>query len=605
MEATYTLSLQGNIDVKLNNLIGSVNEACHKFGMLEDKTKVLQNTMAGFGNTIDSLYSKMSSLGATALRQVANDISSQKINSTTQFDEKSLHAAYNKVFAGVKQNETATTVVNSSGRDAEMLKSSESKSIGVETGDALNTLSVITAAADKLTLSVSNMEAVVVKSATLMEGMSNVVNTLNTGFSGFGNTILSAIEKPLFILNQQFQSMVSSIERIPALIENISQGNKVSNPFGEITAGMAEMFSLGGDLMSFLAQISSKFARFGKVGIILNVVSVIWELVDSLGVFSEKMVAVEDSYAKFTNLSAAFHVELSKQKSTAQDSFAAAMDATKGSEARAAAINKINEQYATFLPNLLTEKSTNGDLAVALQAVNVQIEAKIRAKFKEQALTETMKNVDEAEKALYISLAGFVSPDKLSDASNCLAQELQRYKEGTLSIDRVLGSVYTKYISNHQEAYIHISEELGEMFPVAENFEAAWGNYKKENTLINAMYNPPKPNNYRYTGIPDALSIDNINKPSAYDSFLSGFQKWTTATAASTMLFVPSLSTEATTMPQVSDRVQIGNTNKGIEMNKFCDSIVIQIDKADGKGYSQIQQEVELQLKKMLNEYEA
>lgn len=604
MEATYTLSLQGNIDVKLNNLIGSVNEACHKFGMLEDKTKVLQNTMAGFGNTIDSLYSKMSSLGVTALQQVTNDISSQKISITAQFDEKSQNAAYNKVFAGVKQNETVTTVVNSNGRDSEMLNSSEPQSIGVETGNALNTLSVITAAADKLTLSVSNMEAAVVKSATLMEGMSNVVHTLNTSFSGFGNRILSAIEKPLSILNQQFQSMVSSIESMPALIQNISQGNKVSNPFDEMTAGVKETLSLGSDLMGLVGKLSN-LSGFGTVGIILKVVSVVWELVDSLGVFSEKMTIAEESYAKFANLSAAFHVELSKQKSATQDLFTIAMDAAKGSEARAAAIKKINDQYATFLPNLLTEKSTNDDLAVALQAVNVQIEAKIKAKFKEQALTEAMKSVDEAEKALYVSLAKYVSEDELSDASNFLSKELQRYKEGTLSIDRVLGSVYTKYISNHQEAYIHYSEELGEMFPVAENFEAAWGNYKKENTLINAMYDPPKPNNYRYTGVPDALSIDSSRKPIAAESSMSGFQKWTTTTAASTMLFVPSLSTEATAMPQVSDSVQYGNSNKGIGLNKFCDSIVIQIDKADGKGYSQIQQEVEAQLKKMLDEYEA
>lgn len=611
MEATYTLSLQGNIDVKLNNLIGSVNEACHKFGMLEDKTKVLQNTMTGFGNTIDSLYSKMSSLGVTALQQVTNDISSQKISITAQFDEKSQNAAYNKVFAGVKQNETVTTVVNSNGRDSEMLNSSEPQSIGVETGDALNTLSVITAAADKLTLSVSNMEAAVVKSATLMEGMSNVVHTLNTSFSGFGNRILSAIEKPLSILNQQFQSMVSSIESMPALIQNISQGNKVSNPFDEMTAGVKETLSLGSDLMGLVGKLSN-LSGFGTVGIILKVVSVVWELVDSLGVFSEKMTIAEESYAKFANLSAAFHVELSKQKSATQDLFTIAMDAAKGSEARAAAIKKINDQYATFLPNLLTEKSTNDDLAVALQAVNVQIEAKIKAKFKEQALTEAMKSVDEAEKALYVSLAKYVSEDELSDASNFLSKEIQSFKNGAISIQQVVDNVSGKYrltdrtpIPNRQGITFYFPGEKQRITPIFQKFGMTWERNKKENTLINAMYDPPKPNNYRYTGIPDALSIDSSRKPIAAESSMSGFQKWTTTTAASTMLFVPSLSTEATAMPQVSDRVQYGNSNKGIGLNKFCDSIVIQIDKADGKGYSQIQQEVEAQLKKMLDEYEA
>lgn len=621
MEATYTLSLQGNIDVKLNNLIGSVNEACHKFGMLEDKTKVLQNTMTGFGNTIDSLYSKMSSLGVTALQQVTNDISSQKISITAQFDEKSQNAAYNKVFAGVKQNETVTTVVNSNGRDSEMLNSSEPQSIGVETGDALNTLSVITAAADKLTLSVSNMEAAVVKSATLMEGMSNVVHTLNTSFSGFGNTILSAIEKPLSILNQQFQSMVSSIESMPALIQNISQGNKVSNPFGEATSGMAEMFSLGSDLMGLINKLSTLFSGLGKAakifkvigkiakvaGPVLSAISWVMTVIDVLGAFSEKIQNIEGSYAKLTKLSAAFYVELSKQKSATQDLFTIAMDAAKGSEARAAAIKKINDQYATFLPNLLTEKSTNDDLAVALQTVNVQIEAKIRAKFKEQALTEAMKSVDEAEKALYISLAGFVSDDQLPEAYSYLSNELQRYKDGTISLMQVVNNLNAKYLKNPQDS-------KKSFLPLFFKYGLARRSYNKENMLIDAMYNPSYSNEFQKSSDPSGLSTHGITESKAYGINRYNLQPLkidTIAVSTNAMqprprLFMSLMSSlESTSMPQVSDSVQYGNSNKGIGLNKFCDSIVIQIDKADGKGYSQIQQEVEAQLKKMLDEYEA
>lgn len=73
--------------------------------------------------------------------------------------------------------------------------------------------------------------------------------------------------------------------------------------------------------------------------------------------------------------------------------------------------------------------------------------------------------------------------------------------------------------------------------------------------------------------------------------------------AASAMLAVP--NTEATTMPSVGDNAEYATNNKSITMQKFCDSIVIQIDKADSKGYDQIQQEVEAQLKKMLDEYDA
>lgn len=69
------------------------------------------------------------------------------------------------------------------------------------------------------------------------------------------------------------------------------------------------------------------------------------------------------------------------------------------------------------------------------------------------------------------------------------------------------------------------------------------------------------------------------------------------------MLTMP--DSEATAMPLAGDYGQYAGGGKSISLQKFCDSIVIQIDKANDKGYNQIQQEIEAQLKNMLDEYEA
>lgn len=110
-------------------------------------------------------------------------------------------------------------------------------------------------------------------------------------------------------------------------------------------------------------------------------------------------------------------------------------------------------------------------------------------------------------------------------------------------------------------------------------------------------------------GDKDTFNLNNINGlkgSTAYGAIISKLQPLKMATmtaAASAMLAVP--SSEATTMPQVGDNTEYAENKKNITMQKFCDSIVIQIDKADSKGYNQIQQEVEAQLKKMLDEYDA
>lgn len=115
---------------------------------------------------------------------------------------------------------------------------------------------------------------------------------------------------------------------------------------------------------------------------------------------------------KVTKSFAAMNAELSKSKAEAKDSFAVAMQAAEGTDARKEAVRKLNEQYGEYLPNLLSETANNNELTTALNSVNGQLERKLLNKFRDQALEEAMARANEAKTEILNWMLDEVDPGK-------------------------------------------------------------------------------------------------------------------------------------------------------------------------------------------------
>lgn len=103
---------------------------------------------------------------------------------------------------------------------------------------------------------------------------------------------------------------------------------------------------------------------------------------------------LEESNNKLSESYSSVTLEMNKEKSRLDAMKSAVTSAKKGSKERAEAINRINSEYRTYLPNLLTEKSSNEDVAAALYDVNKQLENKIKLQAKEKAMSEVNEKVD-------------------------------------------------------------------------------------------------------------------------------------------------------------------------------------------------------------------
>lgn len=91
--------------------------------------------------------------------------------------------------------------------------------------------------------------------------------------------------------------------------------------------------------------------------------------------------------------------EIDKERKSLEDLKEAAINAAEGSDERKRAIDKINELYGDYLPQLLTEKTSNEELETALTNVNTQLERKIKLQARENAEMDIQQHKMDAVKA--------------------------------------------------------------------------------------------------------------------------------------------------------------------------------------------------------------
>lgn len=90
--------------------------------------------------------------------------------------------------------------------------------------------------------------------------------------------------------------------------------------------------------------------------------------------------------------------EIDKERKSLEELKDAATKAAEGSDERKRVIDKINELYGGYLPNLLTEKTSNEELETALKNVNTQLEQKIKLQARENAEMDIQKHRTDAIK---------------------------------------------------------------------------------------------------------------------------------------------------------------------------------------------------------------
>lgn len=190
--------------------------------------------------------------------------------------------------------------------------------------------------------------------------------------------------------------------------------------------------------LSYAFKLNPVGAVTAGVGALVTVFTFLWKLFQKNKKAAEEASkaqrGVRDAYIEAT-------AQINKEKSALDKLGEAVFKAKKGSQERAAAINAINERYGEYLPNLLTEKSSNEDVARALHHVNLQLANKIRLQARENEEASIFENLTNSVKGATDSLGrlykkwNWINSDISAEGWQKITEAVQKYKETLLSGD--------------------------------------------------------------------------------------------------------------------------------------------------------------------------
>lgn len=143
----------------------------------------------------------------------------------------------------------------------------------------------------------------------------------------------------------------------------------MANPVGLVVAGFMALGAVIGHLISKSGEATKALRELNK------------QTKDTTSGYVEAKTKIDEERRSLENL-----LESVKR-------------ANLGSKERADAIKRINDKYGDYLPNLLTEKSSNEEIETALKNVNTQLEKKILLQAKENELQDVLKHKTDTVKA--------------------------------------------------------------------------------------------------------------------------------------------------------------------------------------------------------------
>lgn len=418
-------------------------------------------------------------------------------------------------------------------------KSNFIESLGIVDKEAKSAFMVMASDTDKLANSLTEVANSAGATDRAMEYAANSmmrVQELWNSFKGklaeVGTALLPLVNTGLTVLGWALDAVSIAVTGIASgfgwWFDRLREGNPIVGALTGALGALGVMLTahkvkvLAVDAAHKIAALSSRL--LGGAIKLLNaafITSPVGWLMLGIGAVAGAIYALTSKTNKATESFARFNTELAKTRDETSRSFDAAMQAKQGSEERAAAIAKINEQYGQYLPNLLTEKSSNDELRDALDRVNVELERKLRNKFRDQAmeaaqsaaeearttvLNELLDMVDEGQRQALASDFNAIWARMKSGQSNWQTEEKalqEKYGIGTGFLSYALGgftfgaslndwSVYSnvgKQMMDLQNAAYDLSEST-KRIDLLYNTAANNANGNAPSPFVNGQYNP-------------------------------------------------------------------------------------------------------------------
>lgn len=309
----------------------------------------------------------------------------------------------------------ATTVLGALANNVDMLKTqqqlaNEAFQEGTSLTNEFNTKNEsATAIQDKLKKRITETSVEIgqklMPAANLVIGGTNtflgVISKLITLFGKYQAAIITvtgltalyvAKKKIAYLFSAEFRA---ALLKEVAVLEASSKANSLHTVTLKILAG-------GYKTAGAAAKAFGKALIANPVGLVIAAVAVLAQGIASLVSKSREATReLRELNSRTIDTTSSFvkaQSEIDKERKSLEELKDAATKAAEGSDERKRVIDKINELYGDYLPNLLTEKTSNEELETALKNVNTQLEQKIKLQARENAEMDIQKHRTDAIK---------------------------------------------------------------------------------------------------------------------------------------------------------------------------------------------------------------
>lgn len=210
------------------------------------------------------------------------------------------------------------------------------------------------------------------------------------------------------------------------------------------------------------------------------------EVVGALDELNEK---TSDSISNYTEAK----TKIDNERDALERLKTAALGAAEGSDARAEAIRAINDQFGDYLQALLTEKSSNEDIEIALRGVNDELERKILLQARESAESEILQHKTDAVKAaveglnkLYEQKTGEeLGAGAIRDATEALMEYYDALLKDPSASGKEPG---VEFVNTMRALGIVTDRANGRFVKLSEAFEEATGRGRQLRAVTDGLY---------------------------------------------------------------------------------------------------------------------
>lgn len=255
-----------------------------------------------------------------------------------------------------------------------------------------------------------------------------------------------------------------------------------------------------------------KTLRTNPLGLILTVVGLfisactfIWEkLRKNAEAAKEAAKAQNELKSAYVDVTA----EITKEQNALGKLESAVLNAKIGSKERAAAIKAINEKYGEYLPNLLSEKNSNEEVATALKNVNLQLvnKLKLQAREKEEQnifdkLNSSVKDAEKNIESLFKHWRQMeLSPEQIKTVTNAINEyknSLMSGKSATVAFQNLKKTLVKSGLNLEDvtqygfQGYTYQTNKEAELKSAILGVESASSSALKQKALLDGLYGSP------------------------------------------------------------------------------------------------------------------